>query len=83
MLKTDESKFIASKKDEIQGPLTFDVMGIYPLSTLPPQATLISSIWNNRQKQRLMASCSNTNPDYSLLESSRTLAVTIGKCMPQ
>lgn len=52
MLKaSDATQFIECQGAEIEGLLKFKVMDAYPISNLPPQAKLISSIWSYRRKR--------------------------------
>ncbi len=49
MFKADDAaKFIECQADEINGLRKFDVMDICPISSLPPRARLLSSIWSYR-----------------------------------
>jgi hypothetical protein len=52
MFKADDAaKFIECQADEINGLRKFDVMDICPISSLPPRARLLSSIWSYRRKR--------------------------------
>jgi hypothetical protein len=46
----DTSKFIECQEAEIEGLQKFDVMDVCPISSLPPRAKLLSSIWSYRRK---------------------------------
>jgi hypothetical protein len=52
MFKAEDSQeFISCQQAEINGLRKFDVMDIHHISTLPPKAKLLSSIWSYRRKR--------------------------------
>jgi hypothetical protein len=52
MLKADDSiKFIEFQKDEINGLIDLDIMDVKHISSLPPKAKFLSSIWSYHRKR--------------------------------
>jgi hypothetical protein len=47
----DVAKFIACQQDEINALYDLDIMDALPISSLPPKARLLCSIWSYRQKR--------------------------------